>query len=287
MIRFGPSGNSEEFYAAGYKHTYEAMKWIAEKGLNAFEISFGRGVNLGEATAAVIGEQAALYGIALSVHAPYYINLAVDDADKFQKNADYFTESARTAKWLGATRVIFHPGSCAKIDRNFAFSMTIRNFSAIMNILDDQGYGDLIFCPETMGKLNQIGDLDEIIQLTNLDNRLLPAVDFGHLHARGRGFISSQERFEAILDALEKGIGHDRTARMHVHFSKIEYTAMGERQHRTFADEGYGPDFAQLAPLLVQRRLEPVIICESKGTMAMDALSMKILYEQAKAGVTG
>lgn len=106
-----------------------------------------------------------------------------------------------------------------------------------------------------MGKINQLGDLQEIIALVNLDERVLPTIDFGHLHTRGRGAINSPEDFEEILKALINGIGQERTSRMHVHFSKIEFTAMGEKQHRTFAEEGYGPDFAHLAPHAAQIRL--------------------------------
>lgn len=282
MIRFGPSGNSEEFYAAGYKHTYEAMEWLQGMGLSAYEYSFGRGVRVGESSARVIAERAKQCDIAMSVHAPYYINLASDDAEKFEKNLQYFRESAEAAKWLGAKRVIFHPGSCAKLDRTQAFVWTRDNLSRILQMLDAEGHGDLIYCPETMGKVNQIGTLEEIIALCSIDERLLPAIDFGHLHARDRGAITQPAHFDAILAALENGIGHERTARMHVHFSKIEFTNSGEKQHRTFADAGFGPDFSHLAPLLIRRRLEPVIICESKGTMAMDALAMLRMYEEAE-----
>ena len=282
MILFGPSGNSEQFYEEGHKHTYEAMAWVAGMGLDAYEYSFGRGVRIGEQTAGVVREEARKNGIAMSVHAPYFINLATDDEEKRQKNLQYFLESARAAKWLGADRVVFHPGSCAKMDRALAFGMTLRNFQWILQQLDEAGQGDLIYCPETMGKINQLGDLAEVIELVRLDDRVLPTVDFGHLHARGRGAINSPEDFEAILKALMDGIGYERTKKMHVHFSTIEFTAMGEKQHRTFADEGFGPRFEHLAPMLLKYDLEPRIICEAKGTMAMDALAMKRIYEQAK-----
>lgn len=282
MILFGPSGNSEQFYEEGFKHTYEAMAWVAGMGLNAYEYSFGRGVRIGEKTAAIVREEAEKNGIAMSVHAPYFINLATDDDEKRQKNLDYFLESARAAKWLGADRVVFHPGSCAKMDREQAFMLTVQNFAWILQKLDEAGQGDLTYCPETMGKVNQLGNLEEIIQLVSLDDRVLPTIDFGHLHARDRGAINSPEDFEAILKALIGGIGFERTKNMHVHFSRIEFTAMGEKQHRTFADEGFGPYFEHLAPMLLKYGLEPRIICEAKGTMAMDALAMKRIYEEAK-----
>lgn len=282
MIKFGPSGNSEIFYAQGYKHTYEAMKWIADMGLNAYEYSFGRGVRLGEQTAEKIKNEAEKYGVSISVHAPYFINLANSETDK---NAEYFIESGVAAKWLGAKRIVFHPGSCAKIDRKIAFEAVKTNLKEMINRIDESGLSDLTYCPETMGKINQIGDLSEIIELCNIDERLLPTIDFGHLHTRGIGCINSSEDFAAILDALINGIGYERTRDMHVHFSKIEFTKAGEKRHVTFADEGFGPDFNFLAPELVKRRLEPTIICESKGTMAEDAKTMLEIYNSVKESV--
>jgi deoxyribonuclease-4 len=85
MIRFGPAGNSQSFYDAGYNATVQAFAWIQSMGLTAYEYSFGRGVSLGEDTATAIGEEAAAHGVALSAHAPYYINLANTDSEKREK----------------------------------------------------------------------------------------------------------------------------------------------------------------------------------------------------------
>lgn len=283
MIHFGPAGNSAAFYDAGYKSTFQAMKWVSEMGLNAYEYSFGRGVRIGEAAAEKIRTEAEKYQVTLSVHAPYFINLASDDAEKFEKNIGYFTDASRAASMLGAQRIVFHPGSCAKLDRSLAFQWTRENFQKILKEMDSLGYSEMIYCPETMGKINQIGNLEEIISLCALDERVLPTIDFGHLHTRGIGCLNHTEDFDAVLQALLQGIGEERTRKMHVHFSKIEFTKMGEKAHKTFADEGYGPDFALLAPLLKKYRLEPTMICESAGTMAQDACTMKKLYEEAHA----
>lgn len=282
MIHFGPAGNSQAFYDAGYKSTWQAMAWVHEQGLNAYEYSFGRGVRLGAETAEKIRTEAEKYQIALSVHAPYFINLASDDPEKFQKNIGYFADASRAACSLGAQRIVFHPGACAKLDRTQAYQWTKENFRKILDEMDNLGYAELTYCPETMGKINQIGNLAEVIDLCRLDERVLPTIDFGHLHTRGIGCINSAEDFEKILLTLIDGIGEERTRKMHVHFSKIEFTKMGEKAHKTFADEGYGPDFALLAPLLKKYRLEPTIICESAGTMAQDACTMKALYEGAE-----
>lgn len=281
MIKFGPAGNSEAFYEAGYKHTYQAMAWLKEMGLNAYEYSCGRGVRLKEETAEKIRQEAERCGITLSLHAPYFINLANADTEKFDKNVEYFAESSKAAKLLGAQRIVFHPGSPAKEERSQAFARCRENFIRMLNIMDEMGNEDLIYCPETMGKINQLGDLQEVIELVRLDERVLPTIDFGHLHTRGIGAINTTEDFEAIVRELKQGIGLERLRKIHVHFSKIEYTAMGEKRHRTFDEEGFGPDFALLAPVLVREKMEPTIICESKGTMAKDALAMKWMYEQA------
>ena len=279
MVRFGPAGNSESFYAQGHKHTKEAFAWIAAMGLNAYEYSFGRGVRIRQETAELIGAEAAENGVALSVHAPYYINLATLEEPKQAGNLRYFMQSAQAAQWMGARRIVFHPGSPGRQKRADAFARTAAALRGIIAVLDGEGLMDgIALCPETMGKIKQIGDLDEVIALCRIDERLVPAIDFGHLHARGKGAINTVDDYAVILNALRDGLGGERARRFHVHFSKIEYTAAGERRHRTFADDGFGPDFEPLAGLVATRGLEPVFICESKGTMAEDAVEMRRIY---------
>ena len=280
MILFGPAGNSESFYNEGHKRTVEVFSWIKDMGLNAYEYSFGRGVRLKHDTAAAIGKQAAANGITLSVHAPYYINLATLESDKAQNNLRYLSESARAAKWMGAKRVVFHPGSQGRVQRAQAFDQIKKALAEAIEHLENEQLFDVTICPETLGKVKQLGDLSEVMQMCKIDERIVPAIDFGHLHARGIGALNSERDFAHILDTIENELGGYRAKHFHVHFSKIEYTAQGEKRHRTFAEKEYGPDFAPLAKLIAQRSLEPVIICESKGTMAEDAVQMKRIYEQ-------
>ncbi len=285
MILFGPAGNSDRFYEEGHKHTAEAFSWIANMGLNAYEYSFGRGVRIKHDTAAAIGKEAAANGIALSVHAPYYIHLATLESEKAQNNLQYLSESARAAKWMGAKRVVFHPGSQGRVSRSQAFDQIKKALVLAIAHLENEQLFDVTICPETLGKVKQLGDLIEVIQLCKLDERVVPAIDFGHLHARGIGALNNESDFAHILDTIENELGGYRAKHFHVHFSKIEYSAQGEKKHRTFAEKEYGPDFTPLAKLIAQRGLEPVIICESKGTMAQDAAEMKRIYEQEKASL--
>ncbi|MBO2517084.1 MAG: endonuclease IV [Clostridiales bacterium] len=278
MIRFGPSGNSESFYNEGYKSTWQAAKWIAGMGLSAYEYPFGRGVNMTESGAAQIREEMEKYGISVSAHAPYFINLANPDAEKREGSFRYITDTARALRWLGGTRMVVHTGAQMKMERGEALKNCREGLAEAYRRLEDAGFSDTRICIETMGKHSQIGDLEEIMELCGTDERLIPCVDFAHLHALEGGCLNSTEDFAKVLDTMERTIGKDRAASMHVHFSTIEYTAAGEKRHRTFAEKEYGPRFEHLAPLLKERDYQPVIICECKGTMAEDAAEMKRIW---------
>lgn len=276
--KFGPSGNSQEFYDSGFKHTNQAPAWLKTLGLELFEYSFGRGITISEAGGKAIAEQAEANGIEISVHAPYFINLAVEDQERIDKNINYFISSAQSARYLGAKRIVFHPGGVAKIAREKAMGLAVPFLGEIFKILQQEGYGDIIFCAETMGKINQLGNLDEILSFCEKYENLLPCIDFGHLHARDLGALNSKADFKEILDEMINRIGVERTSKMHIHFSKIEYGKGGEKRHRTFEEEEFGPNFEPLAELLSEMNLAPHILCESNGTMAKDALYMQSAY---------
>lgn len=278
MIRFGPAGNCDRFYNEGMKASQQAPAWIAAQGLNAYEYAAGHGVSIGEATARAIGNQAAEHGVAVSIHAPYYINCGSPEEEKQLSSIDYLLKSARAVDWMGGNRVIFHVGSPGKRRREAAFEDAAKVVSAARTALDEAGLEHIFLCPETMGRPSQLGTLDEILFLCKNDDRMIPAIDFGHLHAAGCGCMTDESSFEKVICAMLDALGYERCRHFHSHFSKIAYTAKGERQHMTFADPGFGPDFIHLAPCLKRHALEPTIICESRGTQADDALIMKEIY---------
>jgi len=278
MIRFGPSGNSDSFYNQGYQSSIEMPGWLYSLGLNAYEYQCGKGIKISESTAIQLGEQAALYNIELSVHAPYYINMCTIDSVKHKNSINYILESLKIAKWMRATRVVVHPGSCSDIKRNEALSIAIQSLQETINLADSMGYSNIAICPEVLGKINQFGTVDEILELCLIDTRLIPTIDFGHVHARGLGALNTEEDFEKVIDSIENKLGKTRAKHIHCHFSKIEFTKGGEKKHRQFKDTEFGPDFWLLAKVLHRRSMEPTIICESNGTMAEDALQMKNIY---------
>lgn len=282
MIRFGPGGNCEWFKAEGNKTTDKMPAFLNKIGLNAYEVECGRGVRMNESTAKILRAEAEKYGIALSIHAPYYISMSSLEEEKRQGSIRYLLESAALAKKIGATRVIFHSGSCAKISREEATALAVDTLQKAVEAFDAEGYGDLILCPETMGKINQLGSLDEVMTLCKVDDRILPTIDFGHLNAREQGLFYTAADYERVLATMEDALGHERATKFHTHFSKIEYTTGGEKRHLTFEDTVYGPEFAPLAEVLAKRGAEPIIICESAGTQSKDALEMKEMYEKLK-----
>lgn len=279
-IRFGPAGNSDSFYKQGHKHSGEMPAWLQAMGLDAYEYSFGRGVNLGEAKAGEIGNEAAAHGIAVSVHAPYYINLANEDESAREKSREYLFRSATLARVMGARRIVFHSGARMGKDRADALRRTLGEVEKVLAGLGERGLSGMLLCPETMGKANQQGTLDEVLEICSVDREaLLPAVDFGHIHALEQGSLKTKDDFEAIIDRISQKLGEAAAARMHIHFSHIEYGRSGEVRHLTMEDDVFGPDFEPLARVLCERKLHPVVICESRDVMAEDALSMKRIYE--------
>ena len=283
MIRFGPSGNSESFYAQGYSHTEQSAKFVRDLGLDCFEYSFGRGVRMSEAKAISIGEAFAAQGVEISVHAPYYINFANPSEESAGKSYNYVLDSARALRLMGGKRCVFHPAAQGKMSREEAVSLTEERLKVLRDYIYLNDLQDLYFCPETMGKIAQIGTLEEIVRFCKIDPVFLPAVDFGHLNAREQGSLKTEEDYRVRLQYMIDELGYERVKHFHVHFSKIQYSTKGEVRHLTFEDHTYGPEFEPLAVALKQLKLEPYIVSESAGTQAEDALAMKRMYAAAEA----
>lgn len=276
MISFGPGGNSESW--GKRKFPQDLPQYLKELGLNGYEVECGRGVRLSE-SAAALPKLAEENGICITLHAPYFISLSSVEEEKRRNSVDYIVESARAAKTVGARKIVVHSGSCSKMSRAEACYLAKQTLKNAQAALDANGLSDIIICPETMGKINQLGTLEEVLELCGTDERFLPTVDFGHLNARTLGEIKSRGDYAKMLDMIENALGHERLSRMHIHFSKIEYTGGGEKRHLTFADEVYGPRYEPLMEEIHARGLEPSVICESAGTQAEDAAAMKRYYE--------
>lgn len=279
MIKFGPSGNCQTFYEAGYKRSVEAPMFLNSIGLNAYEYSFGRGITLSDETALAIGNEAKKYNIQVSVHAPYYINFATPTDEMAEKSYLYVINSLHKLKLLGGNRLVVHTASCGKMDRLEAIELAKKRLLILKDKLKEAGYENMLICLETMGKPAQIGDYKEVIDFCKLSPNYVPTFDFGHINALGHGCLKSADDYRTIIKYLIDELGIEKAKLLHIHFSKIEYGDKGEIRHLTLEDTKYGPEFEPLAIVLKEFNLEPTIISESNGVMAKDALQLKKIYE--------
>ena len=274
---FGPGGNSKSFYEEGFKSTLQAPAWVRAKGLDAYEYQAGNGISASAETLKKIGDEARKYGILMSLHTPYYISLSGVVEEKRLKSLEYIAKSLEAAELLGADLIVIHSGSAAKISREEAMRLAsdtlVKNMEAVGDTKIRMGL-------ETMGKINQLGTLDEVITLCRIDPHYVPVVDFGHLNAREcTSYFTDVDSYRAVFDKIGNSLGDVTAKNLHCHFSKIEYTNAGEKKHLTFADNVFGPDFEPLMEAIIKENVTPRIICESDGTMAEDALAMKNHYK--------
>ncbi|MEE1012982.1 MAG: TIM barrel protein [Clostridia bacterium] len=277
---FGPAGNSEDFFEAGNKSALEAPAWVRKHGLSCYEYQCGHGVRISDDAAEILGKNAREHSVLLSIHAPYYISLSSVEEEKRDNSINYILQTLRAAKHMGAERIVVHSGSCGRITRREALSLASDTLYRALDKAEQEGYGDIYICPETMGKVNQLGTVEEVIKLCQISDRLLPTIDFGHVNAQTIGGLKEKADFARLLDALEKKLNPYQAREFHAHYSRIEYTRAGEKKHHTYAETEFEPEFEPLAELLAERGLAPRIICESAGTQTADAVEIQVLYQR-------
>ncbi len=277
--KFGPGGNSDAFKQAGGRSTLQAPGFVSRIGLDAYEYEAGNGLSASEEMLAAIGIKAKEHGIQMSFHTPYFISLSSVEKEKRDKSVEYIRQSAYASKLLDASIMVVHCGSCAKISRETAMEYATETLENAAKMMSDNGFKTILGI-ETMGKVNQLGTLDEVLTLCQISKGFAPVVDFGHLNARDRGSLFTADDFKRIFDEISKRLGAEYAENLHCHFSKIMFTEMGEKKHLTFEDELYGPRFEPLAQAIAELGVSPTIICESAGTQSDDALAMKKMYEQ-------
>ena len=211
---FGPAGNPQLFYDAGGKHTYEIAAWLRQYGLDAYEYSAGRGVNGSIETFLKIGEEARKYGIRTSFHAPYFISLSGEKEETRLRSIDYIRQSMEAALAMGADTVVIHTGSVGKRQREQALALARDTLLRALDEIPDNGVHMGL---ETMGKVGQLGTLDEVIGLCSSHERLYPVVDFGHLNARELGgvFLTADD-YRRVFDKIGEALGEQKARYLHM-----------------------------------------------------------------------
>jgi len=270
-VIFGPAGRPIDYKGAAYK----ASSYIADLGLLAYEYQAGRGMRIGEASSKILKKDSKKNNILVSLHAPYYINLSAVDEKKLDMSVGTLLKAAQVGQWMGAYRIVFHPGYYSKNESKDALAISYGAIATLLEKLEEESLEDVTFAPETTGKRSQLGNIDEIIEMCSSFDNFEPTIDFAHIHARGRGYIQKKEDYNCIFSKLENNLDIDR---LHCHFTPIEYTTSGERKHHTLEEPEYGPNEKWLLESFIENDWKATIICESP-LLDKDALKLKDIYE--------
>ncbi len=237
-----------------------AIQQIRQLGLDALELGWVRSVRVSEDTCTEIKKAGAEENVAVSVHAPYYINLNADD-EEWPKSRKRLMDAAHFGNLAGATDIIFHPGSYFDRAPEDVLPAAIRRLEECVQELRDNG-NLVILRPETMGKSAMLGSLEDTLQMSKAIEGVEPCLDFAHLHARaGDGSMNSKEEWLSALDGYAKSIGKDSLQRLHIHMSGIEYSDKGERNHLPIEEFDFNLD--ALLDALNERNCGGRIVCES------------------------
>lgn len=250
------------------------VRRIRELNLGALELEFVQGVRMGEEKARKVGAAAKEDNIALSCHAPYYINLNSREPEKITASRERILHASRISQILGVQSVIFHPAFNHDDPSEVVLERVVRELILVRETLDAEG-NDVILRPETTGKGTQFGDLAETIQIAKEVPGVLPCIDFSHLHARTNGRYNSYDEFCEILDETAEGLGDRWVKNVHFHISGIEYGLKGEKRHLVLKESDLR--YEELMKACHSFGVEGLAICESPN-LEDDALLLQQTY---------
>ncbi len=270
MIRFGPAGIPLQCEGS----TLDGVICTHELGLTAMEMEFVHGVRMKEEQAKEISKAAKKLDISLSSHAPYYINLCSKEDQKVENSIRHIYMSAKITSIAGGIVTVFHPGFYQKLGKDEAFSRAKKVLLQIQEKLQSENIR-IVLGAETVGKKSAFGGLDENIRLSQEIEMVEPVIDFAHLHARGDRRITSEDDYRFIFDRLEKELG-GYVKHFHSHFSEINYTDKGERNHLVLG-ESDEPPYKPFAKVLSENGYAGTVICESPK-IDFDALKLQKEY---------
>lgn len=244
---------------------------LAELGLHGLELGWVRSVRVSEKTCLKIKETAEEQGVAISVHAPYFINLNADD-EEWPKSRQRLMDAAHYGFLAGATDIVFHPGSYFERPPEEVLPIAIQRLEGCIDELRAAD-NPVVLRPETMGKSAMLGSLEDTIAMSRAINGVKPCIDAAHLHARpGDGSINSFDEWAKILENYGTALGDKALKDLHIHISGIEYGEKGEKEHLPLeeSDLDYQSFFKALDEFDCQGR----ILCESP-ILEEDALISK------------
>ena len=248
-----------------------AIEFSRSLGLSAFELGWVQSVRVSEETCALIKAASATHDMAVSVHAPYFINLNAND-EEWPRSRKRLMDAAHYGDLAGATDIIFHPGSYFAADAASVLKVAIPRLKACVDELRKNG-NNVTLRPETMGKSAMLGSLEDTLEMASSIDGVLPCLDFAHLHARpGDGTMNTYDEWCSVLQAYSKALGRKNLHKLHIHLSGIAYGPKGEKEHLKLSEADL--DLKALMRALHDCAGGGRILCESP-IMEEDALNMK------------
>lgn len=248
-----------------------AIEFSKSIGLFALELGWVQSVRVTEATCALIKEAGKEHSVALSVHAPYFINLNATD-EEWPKSRKRLMDAAHYGNLAGATDIIFHPGSYFGNDPAEVLKVAIPRLEGCVKELQKNG-DHVTLRPETMGKSAMLGSFEDALAMSKAMDMVQPCIDFAHLHARpGDGTMNTYDEWSRLLEKYGKTLGAKALKKLHIHLSGIDYGPKGEKNHLPLAEADL--DLKALFKALNEFGCGGRILCESP-IMEEDALNMK------------
>ncbi|MEM3000364.1 MAG: TIM barrel protein [Candidatus Bathyarchaeia archaeon] len=277
--RFGPAGIPPLFKILGAELA-DVPRLLREEGLDAFEyqaVRWGQAPQLKREDAEALGAEARKNDVLLSVHGSYYVNLC-GKKEVLEASKRRLIACATAAQWMGAYLLVFHLGFYGLMEKKYAFRTCVDALKDVAATLSSRGIKKVKLGPETMGRVFQVGALDEILTICEEVEQAQPVIDWSHLHARQQGRFRKKDDFRSVVEEIEKRLGTEAARNMHCHFSRIEYTAKGEKRHHVLDEKRYGPEFEMLAEVIAEFKMRPVIICETP-LLDVDAMKMRAIFQ--------
>jgi len=278
--RFGPAGIPPLFRVIGGRLP-DVPGLLREENLDAFEyqaVRWGQKPQMKQEDAESLGAEARKNDVLLSIHGSYYVNLC-GKKEVVEASKKRLVACATAANWMGAYVVVFHMGFYGRLEKSYAFRNCVNALKDIVATMDSLGIRNVKLGPETMGKVFQVGSLDEILTICEEVEQTQLVIDWSHMHARCQGRFRKVDDFRAVAEEVERRLGTEAARTMHCHFSKIEYTDKGERRHHILDEARYGPDFEMLAEVIAEFKMRSVIICETP-LLDVDAVKMRDTYKK-------
>lgn len=266
-IRLGPAGKPVHYKGDSGK----VCSYIRAMGLDAYEYQATYGVRVSESIAKKIRGDSDRNDVIVSLHAPYYVNLSSPKDDVRERSIERLVQAVRAGNWMGAYRIVFHPGFYSGQSREKALKVCEESIEQLLGEIETLRVDNFCLAPETTGRRSQVGSLSEIIEICQSFDNFEPTIDFAHIYARSGGSLREVEDYMRILDALEENLDIDY---LHCHYTRIEYTDKGEKKHHSLDEKGYGPPLKPILYSLIERGWDYTIICETPHR-DLDALKIR------------